>query len=135
MQNEWSSPSGSRWEPAPSPGIGALIASDADPATTHAAEARGSGRSRRWLAAGLLTLLGAAGVATAGAAYVQGERGEQATPSGQASSQVAGGDERGGRHARGADGQRPDGVPGRGPRTGDGTSDGDEPALPSGNPS
>lgn len=118
MQNDWSSPSGSRWEPVPRSGVSPLAAPDAPEPGAGVARVPGARRSRRRGAAVVLTLLGAAGV-TAGAAFVP-------------SAHEAPGDERGARHAHGPDGPRPGGFGVRGPRAGGGTGEGDEPTSPSG---
>ena len=75
MQDEWTSPSGSRWEPVAPPAHRAV-----------AAEPRR--RSRRPVVAVLLTVLGA-GVVTSGATYAHGDAPAVSTPAGS-TAEVAG---------------------------------------------
>lgn len=126
MQDDWSSPSGSRWEPVPQH----VPVAQPDAAPASAAGGTPSvpaERSRRGRAvAVLLTLLGAGAVAT-GVAY---EHGSSATPTDQPvaqSSQVAGTDDH-------PDRGSPDGDRSHGHRGGPRTSDG-QPVDPSGAPS
>lgn len=116
MQNDGTSPSGSRWEPVPGPAAPEAALPAPAPEGAGDAAARTRRRYRRPVLAVLLTLVGA-GTVTAGAAYVQG-----GTPTGAPTSQVAGADEHDGRHAQDGSG----GGHRHGPRT-----DGDQPA-PSG---
>jgi len=74
-QNDWSSPSGSRWEPLAPPTAQAV-----DPAPRR--------RDRRPVVAVLLTLLGA-GAVTTGAAYAQGDGTVAGVPPAPATSHVA----------------------------------------------
>ena len=119
MQDEWSSPSGSRWEPVPGPAARGAAQAVGVPADAGAPEVRTRRRYRRPVLAVLLTLLGA-GTVTAGAAYVQGD-----APAAAPTSQVSADDEHDGRHVQDGDG----GGHRHGPRSGD-----DQP-LPSGDPS
>jgi len=131
VQNEWTSASGSRWEPASLPGVEGVPTPA--PPSVDAGDGRqvvGPRRRRRLpLAAVLVTLLGA-GAVTAGAAYAQGPGSTPGVPTGASSLQVPG-NEGDGRFAHGADGDGdgPHGDHRRGPRTGD------EQPLPSGDPS
>jgi len=123
VQNEWSSPSGSRWEPAPQQTVEGVQTLPPPAGGGDGKQVAGPRqRRRRPVAAVLLTLAGA-GAVTAGAAYVQGADGPTVAPT----SQVAG--DGSGRHAYGADGEGRHGDHRGGPR-GDG-----EPPLPSGDPS
>jgi hypothetical protein len=86
-QNDWSSPSGSRWEPVPPPRSVAPAGGSA-PAAGRARRVSSDPcpRFRRPLIAVLLTMLGAG---TASAAYAEGDG--TGTPPASASSHVAGG--------------------------------------------
>lgn len=129
MQNEGSSPSGSRWEPTSQPEVGGRQA------PPPAADVLGGRqvvepRRRRWHAvAAVLTTLVGVGAVTAGGAYAQGVGSTPSHPTGAPTSQVAG--DGGGRYARDAagDAHGPLGDHRRGRRPGD------EQRLPSGDPS
>lgn len=113
MQNNWSSPSGSRWEPTPqADGPDPSDGSVTDPATEPRAATAGLRRRRRPVAAVLLTLVGF-GAATGGAVYLH-DGTAQAGPAAQ-SPQVAGGDA----HRGKPDGEDGDREHRHGPRGGD----------------
>ncbi|MGI3785187.1 MAG: hypothetical protein ACRYG2_30890, partial [Janthinobacterium lividum] len=96
MAEQWTSPSGSRWEPATAPVAPAAPASLATPTAAQAAAAPRR-RHRRPVVAVLLTLLGA-GAATGGAAYVHSVDTPSGALTGRSGPQVAGSDDHGGRH-------------------------------------
>jgi hypothetical protein len=104
VQNDWSSPSGSRWEPVPQPGglsPSNGVPSDGvpsddvagDPASTAAPRRR----ARRPVVAVLLAVLGV-GAVTAGAACTQGDGAPAPGPASRASSQVSRGTGHGDHH-------------------------------------
>jgi hypothetical protein len=105
VQNDWSSPSGSRWEPVPQPGstdpsLGSPPG-PVRPVPTVAPAAVPRRRHRRPLVAVLLTVLGA-GAVTGGAAYVHDDgAGASPTPT---SSHVTGSGDHGGRRDHGPHG-------------------------------
>jgi hypothetical protein len=105
VQNDWSSPSGSRWEPVPQPGG---PASPVSPGTgtvpvVERAPKEPRRRHRRPVVAVLLTVLGA-GAVTGGAAYAEGDGAGASAPAAPTSSHVAGDGDHGGRHAHGPHG-------------------------------
>jgi hypothetical protein len=108
VQNSWSSPSGSRWEPVPQPDDVAArsvgSAPGAGPATARrAAASEPRRRYRRPVVAVLLTLLGA-GAVTGGAAYAQGDGTLAGAPPAPAGSHVARSGDHGDRDAHGSHG-------------------------------
>ncbi len=103
VQNDWWTPSGSRWEPVPE--ATTATAPEMAPEIVSPLPARTTPRRahRRTAAALLLTLLGA-GAVSAGAAYAQSDGAAAGRPPGPPSSQVTGDGGHGGRHAHGAPG-------------------------------